>query len=100
MKKVENELERDINAWADRMLADIEALPAQAAPIGAVKLSRQEQLEQYEGMRLDPQAWARIFTEQGAEEAFKYGRTMEARREAENAKREPAAEAVGPTLTE
>lgn len=80
-----NEFDRDLDLFAERIMADVDALPAQPAPIGAVKLTRQEQMERYQAMRTDPQAWAKIWQEQGPREAMQYARTMEARLEAEHA---------------
>ena len=83
--KALNEFDRDLDLFTDRILADVEALPRQPAPIGAVKLTRAEQLERYAAMRTDPQAWAKIWQEQGPEGAFKYAHAMERQMEAANA---------------
>ena len=72
-----NPWEAEIEAVADALYRDWEALPEVKIPFGQVKLTREEQVERYMTMRDDPDAWAGIVQEQGPQEAIKYARTME-----------------------
>lgn len=74
-----NPLERLATLGAERMMRMTEKMPSDVEPLGAQKLSREEQIQRYTEVRDNPQAWSQIIAERGLDEAIKYWQTMEVR---------------------
>ncbi len=78
-KRVENWADQMADRLADTLFALIDGVPEADAPMGAVKLSEAEQLEQFGQIRENPQAWMQMARDNGATMAqmIEYDRSME-----------------------
>lgn len=78
-KRVENWADAMADRLADTLFALIDGVPEADAPMGAVKLSEAEQLEQFGQIRENPQAWMQMARDNGAtlEQMIEYDRSME-----------------------
>jgi hypothetical protein len=78
-KRVENWADAMADRLADTLFALIDGVPEADAPMGAVKLSEAEQLEQFGQIRENPQAWMAFARQNGATlgQMVEYDRTME-----------------------
>jgi type II secretory pathway component PulC len=77
MAKKQHQLDKLTDKLTEVLMQTIDHLPESDVPFGSVRLSKQEQIEQYMGVRDDPVAWQQIFEEQGLREGMKYARDME-----------------------
>jgi hypothetical protein len=73
----------DLNALVDSIVESLirvtKQIPEPPRPLGAVKLSPEEQLQRYLEIRDDPARWHEIVQEHGVKDAITYARTMEQR---------------------
>jgi hypothetical protein len=77
MPKRQHQLDKLTDKLTEVLMQTVDHLPESDVPFGSVRLSKQEQIEQYLEVRDDPVAWQQIFQEQGLREGMKYARDME-----------------------
>ena len=98
-KPADNWADEIADRLADQLLAMVEGVPEAKMPMGAVKLSQAEQMQQFVAIRNDPQAWLRVAQERGAtlEQMVNYDRMMERRFRAQET-RDATADESGDTM--
>ena len=93
-RKNDNPFDELAERGASRLMQMVDDLPDPVDPVGHRKLTRAEQLEQYRGMRDNPEAWLGLLSEHGLEPVIQYAKTMTALEEAEGLKRPTHEEAT------
>jgi len=72
-----NPWDDEIDQAVDQMLRTLDELPADTPPLGSRKLTVAEQIERYEEIREDPQAWMKLLEGQGLKEVVEYALKLE-----------------------
>jgi hypothetical protein len=77
MSKPVNDFERIIDDLVNDMESTLNRLPEAESPLGARKLSKDEQLLRYLEVRDDPAKWLELITQRGLREPVEYALQME-----------------------
>ena len=72
-----NDFERIVQKLVDDIDQSVERLPEADGPLGARKLSKDEQLLRYLEVRDDPAKWLELITQRGLREPVEYALQME-----------------------
>lgn len=77
-----NPMEALVDKFVEQLVTTVEKMP-ESPPFGKVKLSRAEQLERYEGIRDNPNAWGKLIEKHDVDEVLFYAERMEKLRAAD-----------------
>lgn len=84
-----NPLTEAVDYCTQRLLATCQELAQPREPLGKEPVGPAVQLERYEQMRGDPQAWVRLLTDRGPVQTAAYVEAMERLRAERDLRREP-----------
>jgi len=76
-------MEELVDRLVTQLTDTVEAMP-ESPPFGAVRLTQAEQLERYEKIRDNDQAWGKLIEEHSVDECLLYAEKMEKLRAKEN----------------
>lgn len=77
MAKRQHQLDKITDKLTESLMQTIERLPKSDVPFGSVQLSKEEQIEQYLGVRDNPEEWQKLLSSQGLRDTMRYARDME-----------------------
>ena len=86
MTEAKHPLERDVDAFVERVYGEIQALPEAPAPFGHVQLTPDEALQTWLDNRANPEYWAPMLAERDMQEVIDYDRSMRKLMEERNAR--------------